>query len=537
MKKNKPILLLVAVIMLIGTLALSGCEKTEPGNEATTSQKETQEKTETGESTEPEETLASPYSQLDLSTSYMVNIYQPGNTPTDLDIVVDEINKILEQDTNTSIKINFISWSDLSTKYSLILAGGENVDIMFTAPWCYYYVETAKGAFMEITNEFLEKAMPLTLDSQDAASWDSVKINGKIYGVPKNCVSPETKFVAIRDDLRTKYNLEPLTDWASYENYLVTIAQDETPESGILGIAASQNNAELMDIWMQQYEIMDSTLAFTGPYAYLYNDGALPEDDDFFVLWDSQYIRDFCKRTQYLRQNGAWSQDALSNTVSDDDAFANGQGASIAWNGTVYTYGKQCEDNVEGAVVGFYDLTPDKIVNAENYSNAIMSIAAASKDPERSGMVLDLLKNYTPLYRLYVGGIEGTHYINIDDTYREKGPDAENFPWDGFGWGIRRQDLEPNDEDPRQVALDATFDPRIALPPTNGFTFDTEPVKNEVAAINSVVDEYLPMLTLGMVDGDVDATIDEMVARMVESGLEIVKTELLNQYHTWLSNR
>ncbi|MDD4796219.1 MAG: ABC transporter substrate-binding protein [Eubacteriales bacterium] len=534
MKKNRLLLLLVAG-MLLCTLALPGCKAAvTPENPTTAPQ--TTPVGDTDEPTPDDDSLAAVYSQLDLPKPYTVNVYELGNTPADLDLVVAEINKILEPQLNTTLNVNFIGWSDLSTKYSLILAGGEAVDIMHTAPWCYYYTETAKGAFMEITDDFLAKAMPLTKESQIPESWEGTKINGKIYAVPTNVIKPEHKFVAIRDDLREKYDLPELTDWTSYENYLVAIAKNETPESGIWGLAVSKNNAELMDVWMQQYEIMDSTLAFTGPYAYRYNGGKLPTEDDFFLLWDSSYIRDFCKRMQYLSQNGVWSQDAMSGTVSDDDAFANGQGASIAWYGSVFTYGKNCEANIQGSKVGYYDLTPNVIVNAENYNNNMMAIAAASKNPERAGMVLDLLKNNTELYRLYVGGIEGVHYINVDDTFREKGPDADKFAWENFAWAVRRADLEPNDTDPREVALNEVFKPRMALPPTNGFVFDEQPVKNEMAAVTSVVDEYSPMLTLGMVD-DVDATIDEMVGRMEQSGLATVKAELLRQYNAWLATK
>lgn len=536
MKRNKALVLLLALVMLVSSIALSGCGKTED-TPATTST-ETPEAT---ASTQPAESvdegsIASQYSQIDLSKPYTVNVYQLGDAPKDLQKVNDAINEILK-DVNTTLKMNFIAWGDLATKYSLILAGGEDVDLMFTAPWNYYYSEVPKGAFMEITDEFLTKCMPQTKQTQEPAAWDSVKINGKIYGVPKNVMSPEAKFVAIRDDLRLKYGLPALTDLASYENYLTMIAEKETPVSGIFGIAASAGNAELQRVWMQQSEIFDGVNAQIGPFAYLYNGGVVPKESDFFVLWDSQYMRDYYKRMKYLYEKGAWSKDALSGTVSDDDAFANGQGASIAWNGTVYRYGKLAEKNIPGAVVGYYDLTQGKVVNAENYSNAIMAIAAASKNQERSGMVLDLLKNYTPLYRLYVGGFENEHYKVTADGLRDLGPAADNYGWDNCGWGIRRNDLlDMANEDPREKTLNATFKPRMVVPPTNGFVFNPEPVKNESAAVQAVIDEYQPMLQLGMVD-DVDAKINEMLERMKKSGLETVKTEFLKQYSAWLATK
>ena len=543
MKKRNALLSLLLVFVLATSIFVAGCG-TKTDTNADTSVNSEDNATTNDSSNEGEEDvsdsgdsseLADLYSHLDLSEPYTVTTYVVGDRPEDTDLVVEEINKILESEFNTTMDLKHIAWADIATKYSLILAGGEDVDLMFTAPWNYYYTEAAKGAFMEITEEFIEKAMPQTKATQAPESWQSAAINGKVYAVPKNSLAPEHKFVAIRDDLREKYGLEPLTDWDSLENYLVTIAEKETPESGIWGLAAAGGNHELRIVWNQRFDIMHDKMG-TGPFGYLYNNGEVPTLDDFFVYWDSEYFRDFAKRMKYLREKGVWSQDALTNTVSDDDAFANGQGACIAWNGTVYQYGKLAEENL-GVTVAYYDITPDSVVMVENYNNNMFAIAAASKNPERAGMVLDLLKNDTRLYRLFVAGIEGKHYINIDDKYHKKGPDAEKFPWDSFGWGIRRDDLEedPSNADPRETTLNKTFEERMTVPPTNGFVFDEEPVKNEIAAINAVIDEYLGMLELGMVD-DVDATIDEMMSRIEASGLDIVWEEFKKQYNTWLDS-
>ena len=43
---------------------------------------------------------------------------------------------------------------------------------------------------------------------------------------------------------------------------------------------------------------------------------------------------------------GCWPEDALTSTVSEHDAFANGQGAYMAWNTTVFKHGKRAEENI-----------------------------------------------------------------------------------------------------------------------------------------------------------------------------------------------
>ena len=518
---------MVLVLTLVAIMLLSGCGSG-GGTAGTTGA--TNATSASGQSAGGDTAAKSLYGNIDLSKPYTVNLYVLGDIPQDTETVVSEINKILEPQYNTKLELKFLAWSDYQTKYGLVLASGDAVDLMTTAPWCYYYTESAKGAFMEITDEFLGKAMPQTKKTQAPESWNSAKINGKIYAVPMNVIQPMSKYVAIRDDLREKYGLPALTDWTSLENFLVAIAEKETPASGIYGVFSSKRNAEFEYIWQQQYELIP---IFFDSFWYPYNGGAKPKAEDIFLYWDSKYFRDFAARMKYLGDKGVWSQDALTNSISPNDAFANGQGACIAWNGTVFRYGKLAEDNLK-VKVGYYDLTKDKLATAENYNNNMIAVCSASKSPDRAGMILDLLKNDTALYRLFVGGIEGKHYILADDA-RSLGPDADKYPWDAFSWGVRRDDLlRPNDLDPRRIAIEDNQKEHMKLPPTNGFNFDQQPVKSEMAAVNSIRDEYLGMLELGKVD-NVNGTIDEMVSRMKKAGIDKIKDELLNQYQTWLS--
>lgn len=539
MKKQKRWLsLFVVFVLIVSTLLtfLVGCSsKTENITNQKPSEQDNDKEESKSEEDETEIAGKGLYSNIDLSKPYTVHMYVLGDVPADMDLVLEEINKILQSEFNTTLQIHFLAWSDYQTKYSLILAGGEDVDLIYTSSWCYYFTEAAKGAFMEITDEFLSRAMPQTKERQIKESWEQVKINGKIFAVPRNTRNPEANIVVIRGDLREKYGLEPLTDWDSFEKYLITIAEKETPNSGIWGIAASQG-VPIRRVWEQQFQIVDMDKGGTFPHhTYIYKDDKPPAPEDFFLYWDSQYFRDFVKEMKYLREKGVWPEDALTNTVSPHDAFANGKGAATSWNFSVFNYGKQVEQNIPGAKAEYYDITADKVVFPMPYVNDCFAIAAASKNPDRAGMVLDLLKNDRRLYLLIQGGIEGKHYINIENKYYEPGPDADKYPWNAFAWGLNDDELhlERRDRHPREIEIEEGFKKRLVDYPTNGFVFDPQPVKNEIAAVDAIRDEYLPMLELGLVD-DVDATIDEMVARMKEAGVETIREEGLRQYKQWL---
>ena len=86
------------------------------------------------------------YANTDLSKEYTVYMYLIGDKPNDWQRVEDLINEYLKP-FNTRLSTQFMSWSDYQTMYSLVLTSGDQVDLIFTAPWCYMYTEAAKGSF------------------------------------------------------------------------------------------------------------------------------------------------------------------------------------------------------------------------------------------------------------------------------------------------------------------------------------------------------------------------------------------------------
>ena len=475
------------------------------------------------------------YSNIDLSEPYTVNMYLIGDTPNDWDRVLELANEYLEP-FNTSLNVTIMSWSDYQTMYSLVLAGGEQVDLIFTAPWCYMYTEAAKGSFYELTDEFIANNMPLTNKYQAAESWDETTISGKTIAVPSNVASPMGKIVAIRQDLADKYGISELTTWEDYMNFCQTIAEQETPQSGIYAMPASGNNSELWDVYRQQYDTFAAVSSGNVVMYYQY-DGDIPAKEDIKLVCELDYFRDFAHDMKTLADAGAWSRSALTNTVTDDDAFGNLQGASIAWNTSVFTYMEQAE-KTEGVQCTAYDITQDHLVGAEAYSNNDMAITAGSQNPERAAMVLDLMKFDTYLNKLLLLGIEGEHYsINEQNEYTELENSTNYAAFStSVSWAIKNGDLTEGGVPEREKAITDAWEERVVMNPTITFVFDDTNVKSYMSAVDSVLADYIPMLQLGLVD-DVDATIDECVQKCYDAGLQNIYDEFNTQYDAWVATR
>lgn len=552
MKKKKLLSMMLALAMVLTLLV--GCGNSSSGNDAS-SQGSTQESgsdegagEEAGDSTSSaleglpaavgEGTIvATPemYPGVDLSDPYTVNMYLIGDTPNDWEKVLGLVNDYLKP-FNTELAVTFMSWSDYQTMYSLVLAGGEQVDLIFTAPWCYMYTEAAKGTLYELTDDFIATNMPLASKYQDKESWSETTISGKTIAVPSNVAQPMGKIVAIRKDLADKHGIGELKTWDDYKNFMLTMAEKETPESGIYGLASSVDNNELWDVYRQQF---DTFLALDSDYFdMIYSwDGDLPEKDEIKLVYETDEFRAYAKDMKEMADAGCWSRSALTNTVTDDDAFGALQGASIAWNGSVVTYVRQAEGS-EGVECAIYDLTTDHFVGCEAFSNNDMAIAAGSKNPARAAMVLDLMKFDTYLNRLLLLGVEGEHY-SIDDeghyTELEKSSDYAAFAISA-SWAIKNGEVSEAGADPRMQAVSDEWEKRVQNNPTITFVFDTTPVDSYMASVKTVLMDYVPMLELGLVD-DVDATVDELIQKCYDAGLQTVKDEFDTQYEAWKATR
>lgn len=553
MKKKK--IMATILSMCMAASLLSGCSgKTEPSSTDTVaSDSKNQGKTEA--STTPVDTAstvsldslpsevgegiitASPelYASTDLSKEYTVNMYLIGDTPNDWDKVLGLANDYLKP-FNTKLAVTFMSWSDYQTMYSLVLAGGEQVDLIFTAPWCFMYNEAAKGSFYELTDDFVAGYMPLTSKYQASDSWDETTISGRTIAVPSNQAQAMGKIVAVRQDLMEKYGMSELNTWEDYKQYMLTIADKETPESGIYALAASGDNNELWDVYRQQ---TDTFLALDSSYLdlmYEYN-GEIPAKEDIKLAYEFDSFREYAKDMKEMADAGCWSRSALTNTVTDDDAFGNLQGASIAWNSSVFTYMKQAE-KTEGVECMAYDLTKDHLVGAEPYSNNDMAIAAGSKNPERAAMVLDLIKFDSYLNRLLILGIEGEHYTIDNEGYYTKTEKAADYaPFAiSASWAIKNGDLNEDGTPEREKAIADEWEKRVRMNPTITFVFDDTSVKSYISAVTAVLTDYVPMLELGLVD-DVDSALDEMIQKCYDSGLKEIYDEFYTQYDAWKATR
>lgn len=123
MKRKKWLSLALSVVMAAGVL--TGCG----GSSSSDSSQEES----ASESDESSEETAETVGDLDTSEEVEIVMYVVSDRPAGQDVVDDNLNELLKEKLNCTLKINWIAWSDYSNKYPLFSLQEKNL-IWFMLP-------------------------------------------------------------------------------------------------------------------------------------------------------------------------------------------------------------------------------------------------------------------------------------------------------------------------------------------------------------------------------------------------------------------
>ena len=169
----------------------------------------------------------------DTSEHVDLTMYLIGDRTPDFDEVYAKINEILEEKLNCSLNVEFLSWGEHDTKYSLLFSSQEDFDLIFTASsWCHYEQTVSLGGFAPLSEDFIKTYAPDIWEVVPEMAWEQAKIDGQIYMVPSYANEFGQEVLAVRGDLMEKYGMDDITSWDDLMKFYKACAAD--------GIYASQ---------------------------------------------------------------------------------------------------------------------------------------------------------------------------------------------------------------------------------------------------------------------------------------------------------
>ncbi|MCM1065248.1 MAG: ABC transporter substrate-binding protein [Eubacterium sp.] len=472
---------------------------------------------------------------IDTSEHVDLKMYLLGDRTPDFDEVYAEINKILEEKLNCSVSVDFLSWGEHDTKYSLLFSGGEDFDLIFTASsWGHYEPTVSMGGFYPLTEEFIQTYAPDIWDVVPEVAWSQAKIDGTAYMVPNYQNEFGQDVLAVRGDLMEQYGVSQITNWDELMDFYKKCGEN--------GQYASQGGP-----WYQYFQNQGYTITGGAPKGgemILYNTQD-PSDLSFTYILDWEGFSDYCHQMKELADAGCWSQDVLSDSAERQDGLLNGRTAGMIWNlGSCRNYAEQANKEHSDWNVTLVDPVAAQPKKVNSYINNGMAINVSSRNPERAMMVLNEFYTNPTINDLTRFGIEGKHWEAIGDD-QFKVIDETNFGVDSnCNWGWMNAEIKRTEYKEDRTFLDDVYDEMLESWESNikeehvydGFNFDSTNVTTQMAAVDAVIPTYCDPLINGLVP-DVDKALEDFRKAMETAGIRDIIAELEKQAAEYVASK
>lgn len=458
-----------------------------------------------------------------------LNYYVPAaQVPAGLEEAQDAINEYLEEKINAHVNINVIDWGSYAQKLNVMVASGDSVDIMWTSETSDfgYATNATKGAFLESEELFKEYA-PETWKIMEKY-WDQVRIGGKIYGMPNQLGYGKENGFQVRKDFADQYGIN--TEFANktisaqeaikledLEPYLQKVKEEHPDMIPMLcgngGLVPSKSAEVSMGLWnINKFTCTDM------------------EDDSLTVL-------NFFETEEYKERLELARDWYLKGYINPDAATVTNWTPLLNRAGAVYSVDITCGTGVEkmdnywqpwGTEIAYVPVS-ETHVSATAAQASILAIGKNSKNPERAAMFLELSHSDPEFVHLLLYGVEGVNYTT-DGTYYTP-IEGKAFAMDDWTNVNCHMKLLTEGQPADSIAAEKERNSNAKAPQFQGFVFDQENVKTEVANCNSILEEYAYSLQTGAVE--VEPVLQEMNDKLRTAGIEKIVEETQRQLDAW----
>ena len=465
-------------------------------------------------------------------------IVQPSEKTAIFDSLLPVIEKGLAADgLNLKLDVIFVPWSDLSTKTQVMLAGQDQIDLIFDAPWLHMNQMIAQGYYEELTS-LLKSYGPNILRTRPQEMWDANKFGGKIMGIPLGLFFQQPHGWVVRADLREKLGFAPLKTYDDIVKYSYAVKKDN-PKMYPLEFDGNYSNIQYGFVNWKMLDDSDTNIRFTHAFPaslmlyYKNNDGVV---HNMFEDLDPK-LDAALKEARQFYLDGLINPDILSIKAQYDDFYNTGKAAVIPIRLFSNTRSTDFLNNLKALggtaePVVLATKTPGKIV-ANFVMDNFICLTKISKNKDLSIKFLDWANKNSDNYNLIEHGVPGKDWARVG-TEKWRNITGAEFGWQAYCliWNPLYNLLPESDdanaiEMQRLIAKASYFVKDI----TAGFSFNAEPVKNEIAQYQGIEGKYYPALMNGVLDPT--ATLAQFKS---EAGptLKKIQNELQKQVNDFL---
>jgi putative aldouronate transport system substrate-binding protein len=322
------------------------------------------------------------------------------------DLVLQEVNKKVQNAINASLDFQWYNPQEYSTKIQTLKASNDEFDAFVCGkpePYIisFDYREMArKGELADIT-EIFPKTAPELYKMYAKEELEASKIRGKLYVVPSLKPYAFSTNVMVKKEFLTRYNIKSIKTLDEYSAFLKIMKENEPNLiPGTVGWVTTEMFARLFG-----YVVLDSDQRLVYKW----------KDPDMKVLaWEqtpefrkvADYIVSWLKDGYLVRATEQYSINEICSFVTATDTSNQEESVPIEFS-----------DGNNKETVEFFrcHLYPrnktQKLPPVDSiYMKSAIVFNAASRNTDRALMFLDWVQSNAENYDLFINGIEGKHY-------------------------------------------------------------------------------------------------------------------------------
>lgn len=450
---------------------------------------------------------------------YEIVWYTPDNPQADLEKVFEKVSEYTKTKINATVTCKIIDWGSYNSKMPILLGANEKMDIVYTSAASFSYFDYAiRGAFLQLDEL-------LNVQGKDAKKvipqdmFDSIKVNGKIYAVPTYKEYPVQWNAYISKEFSEKYkwnfsSIKNLYDIEPFLNDLKTGEKDFLPypiTSGYTGWDA-----------VNPFDMIT-------PMVGMKFEGA---DAKFVNVFASDEYKFHLEKMKEWKDKGYIRKDAGTRNNNNDYAAL----GKVGFSAFIYQpYGEALLTSKKAGTVFVSFPVKKAYLTNSNMAGSMIAIPRNSKNPQKTMEFINLLNTDATLKHLVVNGIEGQHYVKIDDKHI-KYPEGKNYTNVGYSRAAFTlqnvflnylSETDPTDKYDKFIEFNAKGIKSNAF----GFIPNKEPIETQLATCNSVINKYTKSLETASVD--IGKYLPIFNEELKASGIQKIIDELQKQYDVW----
>lgn len=446
--------------------------------------------------------------------------FYDATAPTDAELIEKEINKIAEKEIGVNVHLSFYSISDYNTQIPLVLSGDEQLDCLV--------------AFGDSIDSWINKGylQPFTeqLDKYGEGiegvlgDWLSAGVfNGEQYFIGVRTDLVESASFVMRNDIVEKYGID-LSEIKTIPDMEKVFAVVKEKEPDLIPMVI--NNAQTVSQYQFSIDPLYDGLG-------VLETAKDPEGTDIVNLYSTDEYREYCELMHDWYQKGYIEKDILTETENGAVLVQNGKAF-----GFFYPY-KPYVETQETQLCG-YDMTCVQLTPPVTSTTTLVGIGWGigrnCANVDKAVQFYNLCYTNSDILNLLAWGIEGKHYV-LDENGQAKLPDGISGDESGYNLGMGWLFF---DNFGQYVAAGNPKDLYEAIDEYNktglystamGFHWNSEEVKTEAAACNTVLQQYRLSLEYGVVDPA--EVLPEFLNALNDAGINHVIEAKQKQFDEW----